>query len=84
MARMGVAGAVLGVDLGGRKTAVGLVDAEGEEREKRRAPAEKWRPEATVAQAAELAGAALAAASGTWEDIAGAGICVPGTCCWRA
>jgi len=69
---------VVGVDLGGTKTGVGLVDHEGEVREKRKAPAEKRGPEATAEQVAELAAAALAAAQVSWEEIAAVGVCVPG------
>ncbi len=69
---------VMAVDLGGTKTAAGVVDQDGAVLAKLKAPAEKWRPEATAAQVAELATTALAAASVSWEEIAGVGLCVPG------
>jgi len=69
---------VLAADLGGTKTAVGVVNREGAILAKRKAAAEKPGPAATAAQVAELAEAALADASVSREAVAGAGVCVPG------
>lgn len=69
---------VVAVDLGGTKTAVAVVDAEGAVLGRLKAPAAKGSPEASLEQAMELAGGALAAASTGWEQVGAVGVCVPG------
>jgi glucokinase len=68
----------IGVDLGGTKIAVAVVDDEGVVRHKRKAPVAKDGLSATAEQIASLAAQAVKASSLTWSDVVGIGVCVPG------
>lgn len=68
----------IGVDLGGTKLAVAVVDASGEIRHKRKTAVIKRNLSATTDQIASLSTQALKAASLTWSDVVGIGVCIPG------
>lgn len=68
----------IGVDIGGTKVAVAVVDAGGEICHKRKSAVVKEDLSATADQIASLSTQALKAASLTWSDVAGTGVCVPG------
>lgn len=68
----------IGVDIGGTKVAVAVVDAGGVIRHKRKSAVVKDDLSATADQIASLSTQALKAASLSWSDVVGAGICIPG------
>ena len=68
----------IGVDLGGTKLAVAVVDCSGAIRHKRKTAVMKEHPSATAEQIASLSTQALKAASLSWSDVVGIGVCVPG------
>ncbi len=68
----------IGVDLGGTKVAVAVVDNDGRVVHKRKALVVKDELSATADQIASLAAQAVKASSLTWADTIGIGVCVPG------
>jgi len=68
----------IGVDLGGTKLAVAVVDAAGNIQHKKKAAVVKDDLAATADQIASLSTQALKAASLTWSHVVGIGVCIPG------
>ncbi len=66
---------VIGVDLGGTKMSVAVVDAEGSVLSKLKLPIDK---EETVRQISDVAAAVLREAGLAWPQVTGLGVCVPG------
>ncbi len=65
----------IGVDVGGTKLAITVVDPQGRSFHRSKHPVRK---QGTAAQIAQLAAAALADAGIEWARIGGVGVCVPG------
>lgn len=74
----GEAGHVVGVDIGGTKTAILVCDADGTPRARRVAPTATGAPERAADEIAALVVAAAIEAGSTTDDIAMVGVGVPG------
>ena len=68
----------IGVDLGGTKLAVAVVDSEGEIQHQRKTAVLKDHLSATADQIASLSSQALKATALTWSDVVAVGVCIPG------
>jgi len=68
----------IGVDLGGTKLAVAVVDSEGEIQHQRKTAVLRDHLSATADQIASLSSQALKATALTWSDVVAVGVCIPG------
>jgi glucokinase len=69
---------VVGVDLGGTKVAVAVVDSHGNISKKLKFPAEKENPQESITQICEAVNQAVAGTSAGWRQISAIGVAVPG------
>jgi glucokinase len=76
--RRGAAKLRVGVDIGGSKVAVLVVDADGDVRARRHVPAASAEPDEAIAQIAAVIRDAVAEAGATMADVEAIGIGVPG------
>jgi glucokinase len=76
--RGGAASLRVGVDIGGSKVAVLVVDADGDVRARRHVPAASAEPDEAIAQIAAVIRDAVAEAGATMADVEAVGLGVPG------
>ncbi len=78
MTTMAGASYVVGVDLGGTKIAVAVLDSHGNISNKLKFPAEKENPQKSISQICEAVNQAVAGTSTGWGQIGAIGVAVPG------
>jgi glucokinase len=78
MTTMAGASYVVGVDLGGTKIAVAVLDSHGNISKKLRFPAEKENPQKSITQICAAVNQAVAGTSTGWGQIGAIGVAVPG------